>query len=299
MRVLCVVISFLCFVTLSFAQPTCEQQILVNVRDSKGEFVPDLQPSSFRAKVAGHEVSVTLASVAARPTRLILVIDASASMTADRDTRRWMAIKSFAEQIIASAPPSIELAVVVFNTQVIRKVDFGHPRRELFAAIEQLPNAKERTLLWNSIREAIQMFGDSAPGDAVLVISDFGDNLSKAKPVEVQRAFLAKGIRLFGVGVFDQYAQSMEELNGKYDFFDAAKQTGGDVIKEIGKYRYNEAGLLKLLFDEIGRVYILNISMSAALLKPERLNLSVVETDVKKRKGIVLYYPQRLAPCVP
>ena len=165
------------------------------------------------------------------------------------------------------------------------------------ATIEQLPNAKERTALWNSLLEASKMFGDPAPGDAMLVLSDFGDNVSKAKPAEVQTAFMSKRIRLFGVRILDPYAQSTEEVNGIYDFLNVTKQTGGDVIKELGKYRYDEAGLLKLLSNEIGAVYIVKITAPVALQKPERLNLSLIAGDGKKNKGISLYYPQNIPPC--
>jgi hypothetical protein len=292
--VLCVC---LVFAGTSFAQSSCDLHIVVNVRDSRNGFVSDLHAASFHAKVAGREAVVTSADAFAGTNRVILMLDASGSMSGDHDMRRWKLIKAFTEEIAASAPMSAKLAIVVFNTEVIRKVEFGHSRKELLAAIEQTPNAAGRTSLWKSLLDASQMFGDPAPGDAMLVISDFGDNASKGKSTDMQRAFAAKGIRLFGIGIFDHYFATEEERLGPEDFFALVKGTGGDVIKEIGQYRYNETGLLKLLFDQIGRFYVLKITPPSPLQKPERLNLSIFPDDHKRNKGMSLYYPEKVSQC--
>lgn len=178
-RLICVIILFSCLVTPVLGQ-SCEQQIVVNVRDAKGNFVSNLQASSFRAKVGGREAVVTSANVFAGSNRLILVLDASGSMSG-YDMRRWKAIEGLTEEIVASAPAWSKLALLVFNAQTVRKVEFGHSRKELIAAIEQLPPAKGQTALWNALLEADGMFGEPARGDAMVVFSDFGDNFSKLR----------------------------------------------------------------------------------------------------------------------
>ena len=128
----------LCFVSPCFAQ-SCDQQIAVNIRDSKGESVPDLQASSFHAKVGGHEATVSSAAAFTGPIRLVLLLDASGSMRAGGNNERWNAVKNLAEQIVYFAPPSTSLALIVFNSQTIRRLNFGHPRKELRDAIERCP----------------------------------------------------------------------------------------------------------------------------------------------------------------
>lgn len=287
----------LVFAATSFAQPSCDEQIIVNVRDSRGGFVSDLQASSFYAKVGGHEAAVTSANVFTGSNRLTLVIDASGSMTSDHDMRRWSAIKTFTEQIVASVPTSTELAMLVFNRQTIRKVEFGHSRKELLDTIEQLPDANGMTDLWTSLLEASKMFGSPAPGDAVPVISDFVDNTHKTNAAKVRSAFLDNRIRLFGVGIgsLDHYLVIAEDREGQDDFFALIKQTGGDVIHDIGKYRGDP--LLPQLFDEPGRFYVLKITPSSPLQKPESLNLSIFPDDHKRNKGISLYYPEKVFHC--
>jgi len=265
---------------------------VVSVRNAKGNFVSNLQPAAFFAKIGGREASVTSASVFAGPIRLIIVLDASGSMSGHGDMRRWKAIKSFTEHMVASAPASVKMAMLVFNTHVIRKVEFGHSRTEVLAAVEELPDAKERTSLWDSLLETSVMFGDPAPGDAMLVMSDFGDNVSKANVAEVQRAFVAKGIRMFGVGIYHPFANHEEN-----DLLAIVRQTGGDAITDIGKYRYAEAGFIKQLFDKVGTFYVLKITSSAPLPKRDRLDLSVLAGDGKKSKRVVLHYPQQLTAC--
>jgi hypothetical protein len=113
------------FARNSFAQSSCDRRITVNVRDLKGEFVPGLEASSFQAKVAGHEASITSEGVFAESNRVILVLDASGSMSSG-DEERWNATKNFAEKIVAFAPPTSRLALLIFNTKTIVKLGFDH-----------------------------------------------------------------------------------------------------------------------------------------------------------------------------
>jgi len=292
------IFSFAClfFADTSFAQPSCDQQITVNVRDSRGEFVTDLQASSFHVKVGGQEAAVTSATMFAGSNRLTLVIDASGSM-GGRDMKRWRAIKALTSQIVASVPTSTDPAMLVFNRQTIRKVEFGHSRKELLDTIEQMPDANGPTALWTALLEASTMFGRPAPGNAVLVISDFVDNTHKTNSAKVRSAFLENRIRLFGVGIgsSDHYLAIAEDREGQDDFFALVKQTGGDVIQDVGMYRGD--ALLRQLLDEPGRFYVLKIAPPSPLQKPERLNLSIFADDHKRNKGMSLYYPERVSQC--
>lgn len=291
------ILLYMClvFACTSFAQSSCDQQITINVRDSRGEFVSDLQAFSFHAKVGGHEAFVTSAAVFAGFSRVILVLDASASMSGDGDKRRWNAIKNLTEQIVYFAPASTKLALLVFNKQTIRKLDFGHSRKELLDAVEQIPDAHGLTALWDSLLETSEMLGDALLGDAVLVISDFGDSVSKGKPEEVRKRFVAKGVRVFGIGIYDHYFATEEERLGPEYLRSLAEETGGlpiitDSFKDV-------PNLLKQLFEAIGRFYVLKINPSPPLQKPERLNLSLIAGGGKKNKGISLYYPRKISPC--
>lgn len=288
-------------IPLAFAQELpCDQQVVVNVRSSTGEFLPDLTPSSFHANIGGHEASVASANVFMGSNRLILALDASGSMTTEGNMSRWNAIKDLVEQIVYSAPPSTSLALLVFNSQTVRKLEFGHSRNELQAAIEKLPDAHGMTSLWSSLLEASEMFGSQAPGDAVLVISDFEDNTHKANAAKVQSAFLDKRIRLFGLGIgtFDHYLFNAEDREGQEDFFALVKQSGGNLIKSISESDKDLSIFSKQLFDQIGRFYVLTLTPSVALTKPGRLNLSVVAPNGRKEKGIALAYPERSRSCI-
>jgi len=280
----------------SFAQPSCDQQITVNVRDSRGEFLSDLQASSFHAKVGGHAAFVTSANVFTGPTRLILVLDASGSM-GGRDMKRWRAIKALTSQIVASVPTSTDLALLVFNRQIVRKVEFGHSRKELLDTIEQLPDANGMTALWTALLEASTIFVRPAPGNAVLVISDFVDNIHKTHADKVRSAFVENKVRLFGVGIgsLDRHLVVAEDRERQDDFFALVRQTGGDVIQDVGTHGGDR--LLRQLLDEPGRFYVLKIASPFPLKKPERLNLSIFADAHKRNKGISLHYPEKVSQC--
>jgi len=285
----------LVFTRTSFAQSSCDRRIVVNVRGSKGEIVSDLEQSSFQAKIGGHDATVTSESVFSGFNRVILVLDASGSISSG-DKDHWVAIKNFAKQIIAFAPPTSRLALVMFNTQIIVKLGFDHARNELAAAIDQVSDAKALTDLWGSLLEASDLFGDASIGDSMVVISDFGD-MGKHKPSEGQRALVIRGIRMFCIGVFDHYFHSKEESLGPGECASLAQQTGGDSIKDLREFHGEMRDLLSWLFDRISTFYVLKVTPSAPILKRERLNLSLVADDGKKNKGISLYYPQQVFPC--
>jgi len=209
---------------------------------------------------------------------------------------RWNAIKNLTEQIVYFAPPSTSLALLIFNSQTVRKLDFGYSRKELLDAIEQVPHVHGLTALWDSLLQASEMFRDAALGDAVLVISDFGDSASKGKLGEVRKAFAANGVRIVGLDIVDHYFASEEEHLGPANLFDLATGTGG--MPMIVDSLTDVPNTLKRLFDAIGKFYVLRITPSVPLQKPERLSLRLMAKDGKKNKGIIsLYYPEKVSHC--
>jgi len=208
---------------------------VVNVRDSRGAFVANLPISSFYVRVGGREATVSSANAFNGTNWLIMIVDASASLSGDASNEQelWRAIKNLSEQLITLAPPSTKLALVVFSERVLRRLDFGHSRQELVTTIEQLPAPTGKTALWDSLLEPGSIFSDPIPGDAVVAISDGGDDFSKSRSRDVQSVFVAEGVRIFAIGLRHSYSESEEELIGGQDFARVAKPTGGNTGKQI------------------------------------------------------------------
>lgn len=294
----------------SFAQSRCEQQIVVNVRDRHGEFVPKLVASSFKLTVAGVDADASSANISSGINRVVVVLDASGSMGASQAF--WAATNTLAQKVVASAPTTTDLGLVILSENSPRAINFGLPRKELIAAIQQFKVAKGKTALWDSLMTAAAMFGDAKPGDAVVLISDGGDNLSRTSPDTVERTFRTKKIRMFLMGVHGSLfplggllVRGEEERVGSESLANMAKESGGDTSFDVSRFRTDlktsdPSLVLKIaaqFLDEASHYYVVHLTAKPEILKPKRLNISVVTTDDLPRKGVRATYPQQLLPC--
>jgi acyl-CoA synthetase (NDP forming) len=78
-------------------EPPCSQRtVLATVIDKPGNPVRGLSAANFRGEFRGHTVQIISATLDTRPRRIVLLVDASGSMTAADSRRKWDAAKMIA-----------------------------------------------------------------------------------------------------------------------------------------------------------------------------------------------------------
>ena len=128
------------------AESACPlQPVVVNVRNNDGTFVDNLPPTAFRA--TGHGLTITTLSAAsvATPQRVVLVFDASGSMS--NGSKFWQGMKLMADQIVQTMPASTRMGFIAFASRPLTTLDFSHSRTEIRAAVEQLTGSRDKVRL--------------------------------------------------------------------------------------------------------------------------------------------------------
>jgi tight adherence protein B len=184
--------------------------------------------------VAG--TSVSPASRAAEKLGVVLVIDASRSMSGEPIQDAMEAARTFARRRNSIQP----MGVVTFNSDVTTLLPLTTDGATIERALASAPPLHRQTHVYDGVEAAMSMItrADLA-GGSVIVMSDGADTGSDTKLAEVTARGRAEGVRIFSVGL-QSGAFSPESLT------ELASDTRG---------RYSEAGsgaALAPIYDRLG-----------------------------------------------
>ncbi|MEQ1948368.1 MAG: VWA domain-containing protein [Bryobacteraceae bacterium] len=196
-----------------------------SVRDRDGRTVPDLRAEDFEVLEDGTSQRVRLFRHEDTPVTVGLVIDHSRSMS-----DKLGDVIAAAQAFVKSSNPSDQMFVVNFNETVSsglpRKTPFSDNANQLAAAIWGAP-AIGMTALNDAIIEALRRLEEGVSDKKVLVvISDGGDNASKANLDRVLKLTQQSNAVIYTIGVFspddpDQNPQVLRRL---------ARESGGEAF---------------------------------------------------------------------
>jgi von Willebrand factor type A domain len=268
-----------------------ERTIIVTARDTNGR-ASTLQVADLRGKINDKPMQILAATKPTNPTRIALVLDASASMAG-----KWQRLVESAVKIVQESPGSTEFALVIFADRELRAMGFV-TGPEMVNDIMSFKNVRPagHTGLRDAIWRAVSMFEVTREGDAIVVISDGDDNQSKVSPRQLREGMWSRGIRLMFVQVVDRYLPSsqfqdrddadaarLSESSGGFRFPIENPNTLSDAAEEIA--------------SDIENYLALRITLPAALEKEASVHLEAVDASGRKRKNVELGFPEKLLPC--
>ncbi len=175
----------------------------VSVKDSKGGFVSGLTQDQFKVYEDGKPQVISQFSNSDVPVTVGIVVDESGSMRPKRPE-----VLTAALEFIHDSNPQDEMFVVNFNERARRGlpdlVPFSDDIYQLRAALWQ-GDPEGRTALYDAIELAMRQLqlGRRAK-QALVLISDGGDNVSKHTWLEVNHDLLNSLVTVYTVGIFDQ-----------------------------------------------------------------------------------------------
>jgi len=212
------------------------------------------------------------------------------------------------DDLLTRAPAQIPIALSVFSNKAENKVGFNQGRAAIAAELavlrggrKALPKGERGTALWDSVLDALEMFGTPHLGDVIYSITDGEDNESKHDYRKVEQALASSGVRLFAF-------LPRGELTGPQDLREAVAMTGGlsvtfrGIISPLLVLFTGPGGgslpqpLHDALYREMAVFYRLDVELPEAVDKPRDWDLKL-EAPGKNKKGWNLVYPRELMPC--
>jgi hypothetical protein len=299
---------FLSITSITHAQqPQCLQRS-ISVHISSGEGTPplDITPAQISATYQDKPVRITGVSPEQRPQRLVVLLDASGSIRGGT-TAGWQATVEAASQLLAAMPP-IEIAIGVFAEQVETVIGPTTMHERLMEEIDNLRSGpqeegprRQRTALWDSLLDSMDMFGPLRPGDVIYVITDGVDNFSESRPAMVTQVMISAGVRLFAFAIANQgFAYGSGELERM------VQDTGGVVAAaSASDWRAFQADQrsspIGIAMHEQHRQILgfrrIDLEFDEAVSRPQPWRLALTGLDENQMRNIVLNYPARLFPC--
>ena len=298
--------------------PCLRRTVIVNVVTEAGFPVRDLVLNDFSAKLGSKPVGLLSLTPQTASPRIVLVIDASESMSSP--SAIWEPVRQMAMDLVRKAPRASPVALIVFGSQVAVRVDFTQRRT---AVLEQLltiqpgknilAKGQRRTALWDAFLEAVQILQPAMPGDIIYAITDGADTASRTQRTEIERRLITSSVRPFIAvpplsSLSADRGRPPKDLNAAHEISELTETTGGAVFygppsiflqkpSPDEKYLAKLSAALAPIYATMSDFYRLEIDLPLEVHKPQNWKLELAKSQDKKRKGLRLAYPRKLLPC--
>src|SRR5713226_1512974 len=274
--------------SFSFAQQQADDVVRVNtdlvllnatVLGKDGKFVSGLRRADFQILEDGKEQKLASFSAAETPFAAAIVIDTSGSM----DARLTLA-RSAAIQFLDGLRETDVAAVYNFDYKVEQLQDFS-PGRDLPAKAFGL-RAKTTTVLNDAVlRAADDLVARSEKRRAIVVLSDGGENASRASSDKALNHALAGGATIYAVNMSEE--GPTRDLVGASILTTFAAKSGGQYISTPGGQKLRDA--FAAILEELSHQYTLSYVPSNrerdGKWRAIDVKLARPETTVRTRKG--------------
>jgi Ca-activated chloride channel homolog len=249
-----------------------EVPVYATVIDAGGRLVPDLQQADFTVTDDGKPVELTQFSNASQPFTAVVMLDTSASMTANLEF-----LNRAAEQFLIRLMPVDKAQVGAFNDKIQFSGRFTNNRDELISALNNLQFGNPTRL-----NDAIDASLDALKGldgrRVVLVFTDGEDTSSKIGFRTVLERARDEEVMVYTIGLESEFfnGQRLQRTRPSRDLRKIADETGG------GSFELKKTAELAPTFtrvaQELRSQYLLGFA-------PATLDGKVHKLDVKTRPG--------------
>jgi hypothetical protein len=228
------------------------------------------------------------------------MMDVSGSMLQWPHESEWGIGLLTAGFAVDSIPSTASAAFLTFSDKLQRESDGFEDRQRIGRRVLALAKRKPKgpTALFDAIDQALALFEGQQPGDAIFLVSDGGDNMSKVSSKKLRGKLVAHGVRLFVFLVPTHLTH--EEDRSQMDSL--AEFTGGYAVRiPWREIRGNEQTWLvksaTRISDQVQAVYQMELGISEAVMGSAG-QVKVAFAN-RKRDKKTLAYPRQLAPCFP
>jgi VWFA-related protein len=214
----------------------------VTVLERHAGFVADLPRDAFVVRENGREQPIAVFAQDDTPVTVGMVIDNSGSMVRRRDAVIAAGL-AFAE----SSHPADELFTINFNERIWPGLPpgrlFTSDHQELRAALGR-STARGQTALFDALVSALaQLDRGAQPRKVLVVVSDGGDNASRARFEDVIDAALRRDVVIYAIGLADpddkeakpERLRELASVTGGEAFFPRANDEITPVLERIAR----------------------------------------------------------------
>lgn len=197
--------------------------IYATVLDNSGRLVPDLQQEDFTVLDNGKPAEIALFSSDPQPFTVVVMMDTSASMTANLKL-----LNQAAEQFLLRLLPVDRAQVGAFNDKIQLSGEFTNDRDALIAALDDLYFGNP-TRLNDAIAVSLDTLQDIDGRRVILVFTDGEDTSSRTRFGTVLNRARDEEVMVYAIGLESEYFNGMRVVRTRpaRDLRKIAEETGG------------------------------------------------------------------------
>jgi Ca-activated chloride channel family protein len=185
--------------------------VIATVTDAQGRLVPNLQQDDFTILDNGKPVDLAFFQDEAQPFTVVVMLDYSASMTANLDR-----LAAAAEQFILRLLPADKGQVGAFSDKIQFSGEFTNNRDNLIFALKDLQFGNP-TRLYDAIDESIEMLKDVMGRKVVLVFTDGDDTASHVGMGHVLDKARDQETMIYSIGFESEYFNGQRQVRSRPD----------------------------------------------------------------------------------
>jgi Ca-activated chloride channel family protein len=197
--------------------------IYATVLDSSGRLVPDLTQADFSIFDNGKPTDIALFSAEPEPFTAVVMMDTSASMTANLKL-----LNRAAEQFLLRLLPVDRAQVGAFNDKIQLSGTFTNDRDELIAALDDLYFGNP-TRLNDAIGASLDALQDVDGRRVILMFTDGEDTSSKTRFNTVLDRARDEEVMVYSIGLESEYFNGVRVVRSRptRDLRKISEETGG------------------------------------------------------------------------
>lgn len=204
------------------------------------------------------------------------------------------------EDLLRSIAPSRPVAVITFADKLVLYADFDTPRDEAIRRIDKFLQGHGRTALLDAVAAGARKLSPIQVGDAIVLISDGGDNAGRSDSTRLKNAVSALGLRVFVLGVPDYVPSLPPEQSGENFLEEFGRETGGGSMVITDLNSKNSPSLATKAANAtlawLGTGYDAEIQLPVLPTKLKRIQLKLV--NLPRGTHPTLAYSQWISPCM-
>ena len=193
------------------------------VTDAQGRLVPALEPEDFTILDNDKPQEITFFENTVRPFTVVVMLDFSASMTANLDR-----LKGAAEQFLLRMLPADKGQVGAFSDKIQFSGTFTNKRDDLIFALKDLQFGNP-TRLYDAINESMAMLKGVEGRKVVLAFTDGDDTASHVGMGDVLERARDEDVMIYAIGLESEYFNGQRQVRSRPDrgLRRLADETGG------------------------------------------------------------------------
>ena len=251
--------------------------IYATVVDASGRLVPDLEQADFQIFDNGKPADVTLFSNESQPFTAVVMLDTSASMTANLKL-----LNRAAEQFLLRLLPVDKAQVGAFNDKIQLSGTFTNDRDELIGALNDLYFGNP-TRLNDGIAAGLNALQGIEGRRVVLVFTDGEDTSSKIGFKTVLEQARDEEVMVYSIGLESEFFNGMRIVKTRpsRDLRKIADETGGGYF-ELMKTA-DLAPTFSRVAQELRSQYLIGFAPAALDGKVHKLEVKVTRPGMTVR----------------